>query len=283
MARIAILTDSSANLHPVSAGGQILHIIPLTIHWSAETLYDGVDITPAEFYARLVKDPAAPTTSQPSPSDFLKRFEELSQSCDGILVLLISSGISGSVNSAQIAAGGFNKVPVAVVDTHSTSAGLALVVQAALRAAEQGCTLQEVRQAAVEVIQRLHVFFMVDTLKYLHRGGRIGGAAHLFGSAFDIRPILCFDAEGKLDALERVRTRKKALARLGDLAEERLGGRPARLSVLHADDPAAAEALRGCLAERFHLLESSVYEISPVIGVHVGPGTIGVAFYPDGA
>jgi len=281
MARIAILTDSTANMPPEWVERFNILVVPLKIHWGGETLVDGVDITPAQFYERLAKDPISPTTSQPSPEAFLQAFEKLAPSCEGIIVPLISSGISGTVASAQIAASQFRRVPVQIVDSHSASAGLALTVLAGARAAEQGCSLEEVAQAARSAARGMYFYFVVDTLEYLHRGGRIGGAARFFGSALSIKPILFFDNEGKIDALERVRTKRKALERLIDLAEEKAGGRPVHLGLLHATAPDAAAELQARLLERLNCREAHTFELSPTIGAHVGPGTVGVAFHAD--
>jgi len=281
MNNIAILTDSTANL-PVEWVKQYnILVIPLKIHWGNETLLDGVDITPNEFYTRLSHSNSLPTTSQPSVQDFLQAFERLAEGADGIVVPLISSGISGTVDSARLAARQFNRVPVEIVDTRVTSAGQALVVLAAARAAEQGASLQEVRQAADEVVKRLHVFFAVDTLEYLHRGGRIGGASRYLGTMLNIKPILNFDVDGKLDALERARTKGKALQRLVALAEEKANGRPLHLGVIHANAPQIAQDFREQITRHLQCKEVFTLDLSPVIGVHVGPGAIGIALYAE--
>lgn len=281
MTKIAILTDSTANL-PVEWIEQYnIRVIPLKIHWLNVTTLDGVDIAPNEFYTRLAHSKSLPTTSQPSIQDFLQAFESLAERADGIIVPLISSGISGTVASAQAAARQFSRVPVEIVDTRVTSAGQALIVLAAARAAAQGKSLQEVRQVADEVVQRMHLFFAVDTLEYLHRGGRIGGASRYLGTALSIKPILYFDSEGKLDALERVRTKGKALQRLITLAEGKANGRSLNLSVIHANAPQVAQEFREQIAQHLHCNDVFTLELSPAIGVHVGPGTIGIAFYTE--
>lgn len=281
MARIALLTDSSTHLPPEMRERHDIQVIPLRLHWGEETLVDGVDITPAEFYTRLAASSTLPSTSQPSTYDFLQVFDRLASQYDGVLAPLISSGISGTVASALAASAEFTKVPVAVVDTHSTSAGLALVVLAAARAIEQGGSLPEVTQVARDVVQKLHVFFVVDTLKYLHKGGRIGGASRYLGSALSIKPLLFFDGEGKIDALERVRTKRKALTRLVELAEEKAGGKPVHVGVMHASAPEEAAEFQSRLAERLKCEQLHTFELSPVIGTHVGPGAIGLALYVD--
>lgn len=281
MPRIAVLTDSSAYLPPDILKRYDIHVIPFKLHWDGEILVDGIDLTPAEFYTRLATSPTLPTTSQLSRHDFLQAFNALAPRYEGILMPLISSGVSGTVASAIAAAADFDRIPVEVVDTHSTSAGLALVVQAAARAVEQGRSLSEAAQITREIARKTRLFFAVETLSYLHKGGRIGGAARYLGTALDIKPILFFNAEGKIDALERVRTKKKAFNRLLALAEEEAGGRAAHIGVLHANAAEEAQALFHGLTERLNCKECYTFELCPAIGVHVGPGTVGLALYAE--
>jgi DegV family protein with EDD domain len=281
MPKIAILTDSTANLPKEWSDQYNVRVIPLKIHWENSTFFDGIDITPNEFYTRLTHSKSIPTTSQPSIQDFLHAFESQADQADGIVVPLISSGISGTVASAQAAACQFSRVPVEIVDTHVTSAGQVLVVRAAVRAAVQGKSLHEVRQALDEIVQRLHVFFAVDTLEYLHRGGRINGASRYMGTALKIKPILYFNSDGKIDALERMRTKRNALQRLITLTEEQANGRPVHVGIIHANTSEVAQEFRDEVTQRLNCMEIFTVELSPVIGIHVGPGTIGIAVYTD--
>lgn len=281
MSRIAILTDSSAYLRPDIVHQYNLQVMPLKVHWREETFLDGVEITPEEFYVRLANETVLPTTSQPSMHEFLQVFEELAPDCDGIIVPLISSGISGTVASALAASAEFSKVPIEIIDTHVTTAGLAMIVLAIARAIEKGASLDEVAKLARSIADKMHTYFVVDTLEYLHKGGRIGGASRYLGTALSIKPILTFDDEGKIDALERVRTRRKALARLIELAKGTSDGHPVRAGVIHANAQEDAVKFRDELIENLHLKEIDIFELSPVIGTHVGPGTIGLSLYRD--
>jgi DegV family protein with EDD domain len=281
MPKIAILTDSTASLPQAWVEQYHVRVIPLKIHWGDETFLDGVDLTPDEFYRRLPQSKTLPTTSQPAVNDFLQAFESLADQVDSILALLISSGISGAVGSAQAAALQFSRVPVEIVDTHITSMGQVLILLAAARAVELGKSLQEAKQTAEAIVPRLHTFFAVDTLEYLHRGGRINTATRYLGTALAIKPILFFNQQGKIDALERVRTKHKALQRLIALAEEQANGHPVHVGIVHANVPQAAQAFRDEVAQRLDCKEIFIVECSPVIGVHVGPGTIGIALYAE--
>ncbi|HEY62190.1 MAG TPA: DegV family protein [Anaerolineae bacterium] len=279
MSKVGIVTDSTANLHPEVIERFNIHIIPLKLHWETESFLDGVDISPTEFYVKLAKEPHLPTTSQPSVQDFIQLFDEMVPYCNGIVVPLISSGISGTVASAQSAAAEFTKVPVRVVDTRITSAGQALVVMAAARAADRGADINEVAQIAREISDKIHTFFAVDTLEYLHKGGRIGGATRYLGTALKIKPILTFTDEGKIDALERVRTNHKAHERLIELIKKNSDSSPLKVGVMHASAPQEAADIQTIISQNFDCEEIDIYELSPVIGTHVGPGTIGVSFY----
>jgi len=279
MSKIAIVTDSTAYLPKAFVDRHDIRVVPLKIHWDDTNFEDGVDITPVEFYERLAKSPTIPTTSQPPVDEFLEIYEELAADHDGIIVPLISSGISGTVSSARIAASAFSKSPVEVIDTRSTAAGLALVVNAIAQAVVEGKSLSATKELAEAIVQRLELYFAVDTLKYLHKGGRIGGASRYFGTALSIKPILYLDHQGKIDALERVRTKRKAMAKLVQFAAEKAAGKPVHVGIIHANALEAAKDIQNQLLDQLDCKQPEIYNLSPVIGTHVGPGTIGIAFY----
>lgn len=280
MSSVGIITDSTAYLPEEIIRQYDIRIVPLFIHWDGETYRDGIDITPDEFYERLRKSRTLPTTSQPSIQDFLQTYEEMATRYDAIVAVLISSGISGTVASATAAAKEFDKIPVTIVDSKSTSVAQGYAALEAARVAQAGGTLAEVEQAAQRVVALTHTFFVVDTLKYLHKGGRIGGAARYLGTALNIKPILYFDKEGKIDALERVRSKKRALRRIIELARERVGERPVNVGVIHANAREEGEAFKAQVEQSLNCREVMFVELSPVLGTHVGPGTIGLGLYP---
>jgi len=280
MTKIAVLTDSTAYLPPELVKQYGIHVIPLKVLWGSDTLLDGVEITADEFIERLAKDPTHPTTTQPNPEDFLQLYEELAKEYDAIVTTLISNDLSGTVNSAEAAASEFNSIPVRVVDSRLTTMGLGFSALAAARAAANGTTLDEVEHAARSAAAATRVLFVVETLEYLHRNGRIGGAAKLFGSALSIKPLLHLN-EGRVDALEKVRTKKKAVERMLELATEYANGRPVRAAVVHAGARGEAAALKQSVAGQFNCIELHMTEISPVISNHTGPGTVGLALSPE--
>jgi len=279
MNKIAFITDSTAYLSPAFVKENEITVIPLNLHWDDTNYRDSVNITPSKFYEMLAKSKTIPTTSQPTYGEFEVIIKELSQTNEAIIAVLISSGISGTVDSALMAQKHLSDIALEVVDSKTTSAGLALLVKALVGARSKGANSAEIVALANKIIDNMGIFFMVDTMEYLYKGGRIGGASRFLGSALDIKPILFLTKEGKIDALEKVRTKKKAVQRLMDLAVEKAAGKKARVGVIHAQVPDDAEQVKQALAQRMDCVEMEVYELSPVIGTHVGPGTLGIAVH----
>lgn len=280
MTKIALVTDSTPCLTPEMILKYDIHVVPLKLQWD-QTYRDGVDIQPAQFYSKLEHARSLPTTSQPSSEEFRLIYERLAQEYAGILVVLISSGISGTFSSALTAAGDFNLVPVEVIDTKLAAGSQALVVLAAGRALEAGASLEEAAAVVRRACENMHVFFTVDTLEYLHKGGRIGGASRYMGTLLDIKPVLFLTPDGKIDALERVRTRRKALDRLVELLVMNAAHNPVHLCVFHASAFQAAQEVMERSSIQVNCRESILLDLSPVIGAHVGPGTVGVAIYSE--
>jgi DegV family protein with EDD domain len=278
MSRIAVVTDSTAYLPPELVAQYGIYVIPQQLAWGDETFLDGVTMDPQTFYERLSRSANIPTTAQASAGEFADLFAEAARNADGIVGVFISTEMSGTVASASAAQELLPDLPIEVVDSRSTSMGLGFVALAAARAAAEGKGLGEVAAAALELVRRANVFFVVETLKYLHQGGRIGGASRLLGSALRIKPLLHLN-EGRVDALERVRTKRKAVERMLEVMAERVGNAPVHAAVIHANVPEEAIRLREQVRERFPCAELHLAELSPVIGTHVGPGTVGVAFY----
>jgi DegV family protein with EDD domain len=279
--RIAVVTDSTAYLPPEVQERLGISTIPLNLLWGEEVLKDGVDIDPPTFYQRLGSDRVLPTTSQPSAGEFVDFFRRVAEErrADTVVGVFISAGLSGTVASAEMAKGMLSDLRVEVVDSRSTSMGLGFQAMAAAEAARAGASLEEVVEAVRRVQYRLQVIFVVDTLEFLHRGGRIGGAQRFLGTALKIKPLLELEG-GKIEGLEKVRTKKKAVARMLEVALERKGSAPAvRAAVVHADVLDECLALKEEVEALLGPEEMYISEVSPVIGTHTGPGTLGVAFY----
>ncbi len=277
--KIVVVTDSSAYIPSSALGNFNIPVIPLWLIWGDERFRDGVDIDPPAFYRRLRESKDFPTTSQPSAGEFIDFFRQVGAGADAIVGVFISSKLSGTIPSAEAAKEQLPGMTIRIVDSLSTSMGLGFAALAAARAAAAGKTLDEVVTAAESVRDRMNVLFAVDTLEYLHRGGRIGGAKRFLGTALNIKPLLHLD-DGRVEALAQVRTKRKAVAQMLDVVEERLAGKPmAEVSVLDVDAPEEGDALARQVEERFGI--SPVYRttVSPVIGTHAGPGTVGICFY----
>lgn len=277
MAKIAIITDSTAYLEKDYVKKHNIQVIPLNLHWDEDTFKDNVDISADEFYDRLNASSTLPTTSQPTYGEFKVIFKKYAADYDGIIVALISSGISGTIDSALMAQKEFKDIPVEVIDTKTTAGGLAIVVKAIAAAVESGKSLQEVSALARTISASVCTYFVVDTLKYLHKGGRIGGASRYFGTALSIKPILYLNEEGKIEAFEKVRTKKKAVERLLELAVEKAAGEKCYVAIYHAQALQEAETIRDEIQEMLDCYEVGIYPLSPVIGTHVGPGALGIS------
>jgi DegV family protein with EDD domain len=278
MSKVAIVTDSTATIPADLRQQYDIHVLPQVLIWGEETLLDGVDIQPDEFYRRLEKDPVHPKTSQVTPAAFNQIYSQLLENDREILAILVSRKLSGTIESATQALEFFPGASIEIVDSQSVAMALGFQVLATARAVEEGASLQEAKAVAEKAAPHTGVVFAVDTLEYLHRGGRIGGGARFLGTALNIKPILEV-LDGKIEAVERVRTRKKSLNRLVELIEERVGGRqPVRLATLHANAAEEARILLDETSQRLDAVESVFTEVSPVVGTHAGPGTVGLAY-----
>ena len=281
MAGIALITDSTASLPTELARRYNIHVIPTYVIVGGKTFLDGVDLAPGEFYRLLQEAETLPTTSQPSVGDFVELYTELSQEAEDILSIHLSDQLSATMSSALAARKEMGAVSIYIIDSRSASMGLGFIVLAAARAVEAGKGLPQVIEAIESLIPRMNVIFVVDTLEYLRRGGRIGGASALIGSILSIKPIL-YLKDGRVEVLEKVRTKSRAKERLLEIMAERLGsGRGVHVAILHADALEEAQVLEDQIVRQFEPVELYVDELNPVVGTHVGPGTIGLVFYAE--
>lgn len=278
--RIAIMTDSTSDLPANLATELGIEVIPLYVIFGEEHLRDGVDIDTAAFYTRLAQGPHHPSTSQPTPADFVKAIEACE--ADEIVCIHISNRLSGTVASANAARDEISK-PVHVVDSMSVSMGLGFQVMAAARARNAGATVEEIIAAVTRVRDTLQVVFTVETLEFLHRGGRIGSGAKMLGTALQLKPVLTVDiSTGLIDAVERVRSRKKSLVRLPEYVLERIdGSQPLRVAVMHWLAPVEAETVLADMRARANVIEEVNTYVGPVVGTHTGPGVLGLAVHVD--
>ena len=281
MSKVAVVTDSTAYIPQELTQGLNIQVVPLQVIWGDETFRDGVDIQPDEFYTRLKTAKVMPTTSQPSPAEFSKVYQRLLEEGYDILSVQISTKLSGTMDSAIQAKANFPGEHIELVDSNTTSMALGFPVLAAARAAAQGANLQECRQLAEKGCSQSGVLFAVNTLEFLRRGGRIGGAAAFLGTMLNLKPLLEL-RDGHIEAIERVRTMNKAIDRLLDLFQERVGDRrPVHIACIQASAPEEGQKLLERARLRFKeedVKDLLLTQVSPVIGTHVGPGTIGLVF-----
>lgn len=270
--RVAVVTDSTAFLPP---GLDDVRVVPLRVSLGSQERTDGVDVGPEDVAAAL-REKVAVTTSRPAPAEFAAAFRAcLDGGATHVVSVHLAAALSGTWESATLAAQDFPHGVVRVVDSRSTAAALGFAVQAAAEAARDGASAAQVQGAATEVVDRTRTLFCVETIEYLRRGGRIGTAAGLLATSLSIKPILQM-VEGRIVALEKVRTSTKALARLVQLTAESAGDGPVDLAVHHlaARDRAqqVAAQLRAAVPS---IGELYVAELGPVIAAHLGPGVIG--------
>jgi DegV family protein with EDD domain len=281
MPKIAIVTDSTAYLPPGLIQKHKLTITPLVVIWGEETFEDGVDIQPSQFYTRLKTAKVMPSTSQATPATMVAAFESLiMQDYDEILGIFLSSNLSGTIDSAMQAKDLMQKgaEKVTIVDSKTTAMALGFQVLAVANAIENGANLGDAVALAEKARANTGVFFAVDTLEFLHRGGRIGGAQRFLGTALNMKPVLTLQ-DGRVEALERIRTKKKAHNRVLELITEQVQGKDnIRLATLSANAEVDAKALLENAEKQLNPVETIFTEISPVLGTHVGPGTVGLAY-----
>jgi DegV family protein with EDD domain len=279
MSKVAIVTDSTAYLPENLVSAYNITVVPLVVIWGEETLRDNIDIGPDEFYERLSHTKVMPSTSQATIKAFTDAFQKLHEQGYEILTLVISSALSGTLDSAIQAKKAVPDATIELLDSKFTSVPLAFMALSAARAAKRGASLEECKQIAAAIRENSNVFFAVDTLEFLHRGGRIGGASRFLGTALNLKPILYLE-EGKIEALEKVRTAKRAHSRLLELLQEHTSGKTPinMMGVVNAAAPESANTLLEGVKAQFSPNEVLIANLSPVIGTHTGPGTVGVAY-----
>jgi DegV family protein with EDD domain len=279
MSSIAIITDTDSSLPAEWATRYGIHQVPITIHFGEEVLRTGIDIDDARLFARVDREGVLPTTSAPSPGDFVAAYQAaFDAGADALICFCISSAVSATYNAAVVARNTMSERNISVVDTCKLSLVQGYMTIAAAEAAQAGASVPEILALATSVGERARLYACLATLKYLAMSGRVGHLAAGMASLLDVKPILTI-REGKLDMLERVRTRRRAWERVINLTVEALKGKePERMAILHVAAPAEAQAfadqLRTCAKCPTEL---PLVGITPGLSVHSGAGTVGVA------
>lgn len=279
--KVAIVTDSTVNLPVDIIREHNIYVIPQILNWEGRSYLDQVDISTDEFYERLPGSKDLPKTSQPSPGQFTEHFEKVAEGAESIVAIFVSQELSGTIQSAHLGAEAMGDYPIEIVDSRSVSLGLGLLVVAAARYAAEGHELAEVAAYVRDLVPRLRVLFVVDTLEYLHKGGRIGGAKRLVGSLLSMKPVLHLE-DGKIEPLASIRTKNKAIQHmldvvLGEMKEKK----NVHAGVIHAHAPADAAYIAEQVRAGANPKELLVNELTPVIGANVGPGVVGMGYYTE--
>jgi DegV family protein with EDD domain len=269
---VAVVVDSTSDIPPHLREELGIAVVPLTILFGKEAYLDGVEMSTEEFYNRLVKDPVHPSTSQPSPGAFAETYQQLAKDHDGIISIHLSGKLSGTVRSAEQAREMVPDVPIRVIDSGSVSMGFGFLGIEAAKLARAGKSLDEIAAHIESLVPNIRLWAVLDTLEYLRRGGRIGRAGAFLGTLLNVKPLI--QIKGEVLPSERVRTHKKAIARMVELASAEAPYK--YLAVLHSRAQQYAEELADQLGAIHPRAEIIVAELTGVIGVHGGPGVVGV-------
>ncbi|HCH09036.1 MAG TPA: DegV family protein [Dehalococcoidia bacterium] len=273
---IKVVTDSTSDLPADVAESWGIEVVPLNVHFGSDVYKDRVNLMPDTFYDKLINGDVLPTTSQPSVGEFIDVYERLGSDADGIVSVHISEKLSGTMNSARLASQQANAdCPIEVVDTFQVSMGVGICAMEAAEVANSGGDMNQVILAARNAVTRSQCFFMLETLEFLQKGGRIGKAQALIGNLLKIRPMLMLQ-EGEVHPLGRERTRRKGIAKLVDTVEELapISG----LAVMYSTGPYEAQTLAQNVSKfMIEGREPMMLQIGPVIGTYAGPDTLGIA------
>ena len=278
---VKIVVATSAGLEPAVAQQLDITIVPLRVHFGTETLRDGVDITVNAFLERLAASKQFPTTSQPPAGDFIEIYKKLRSQGHEVLVVSLSNKLSGTLMSANTAKQQLADEHITVFDTLNVASGEALLVIEAAHMAQAGYSVPDIVARLEAMRPKIRLFFVVDTLEYLAKGGRVSNAQAFIGSVLQMKPILMVE-NGLVEGYERIRTTSKAHARLRGIVEEGIQGKAnLRVGVMYTSIKEAAHALADELRTKYRLSDVLVQTISPAVSAHTGPRALGVAFYGE--
>jgi len=280
MARIGIVTDSTAHVPDDLVAKYDLRVAHLSVLFGRESVREH-DISIEDFFRRAKASPTLPTSSQPTPDEFLRVYRDLAQDHDSIIVVTMSHKLSGTINSARLAAGMMadEGVRITIVDTLSAWMGTGLMAVAAGQAAQAGKSHEECVALVEDLVKRMQILLVVDTLEYLQRGGRIGGAQAMIGTMLQIKPVLTV-RDGLVQPLERVRTKRKAVERIVDLLADHVKDQSYTAAVGYTTTLEEAEQMRETIRRRApQVRDFYISPVSPVVAVHLGPGALGLVYY----
>lgn len=286
MGRTVVVTDSVSCLPPELLSLYSIYVVPLLIIHDGRSYRDGIDISPTEVYRIMRKKGVLPTTSVPSPADILGTYLEASEKGESILCITVT-GLQSKVYDTALLAREMAKTElpgttIEVMDSRAVAGALGFIVLAAAQAAHAGGSLDEVREAAESMVPRVNTVFALDTLYYLARTGRIGRAAAWAGVLLDMKPVVEHPPTvGETIPVARPRTKSKAVSLLLKIMAERVGDSPVHAIVHHGDELEEAERFRDRVASQFNCVQLYLSDFPPAMGVHAGPGLLGVSFYAE--
>lgn len=266
-----VVTDSTADVPPAWRERYRIEVVPLRVLFGNESFRDRVELSDEQFFARLRTASQLPTTSAPAPGEFAAVYERLSRECDGVISIHLGGNLSGTVESARLGAQAVDGFPVHVVDSRS----LTMCVGFLCQVAAESPSLEEAVSRVEARVPRQRILALLDTLRYLEMGGRVGRARAMIGTALDLKPILVV-ADGEIKPLDRVRTRRRALGRLVELFRQDLPVE--RVAVMHAEAVPEAEQIRADLTAELPGLDVETGQIGPVLATHTGPGAVGMVY-----
>lgn len=276
---VKIITDTTSCLLPEIASKFNIPVIPQVINFGEESFLEGIDMDIDEFMRRLKSSSILPKTAAPPPELFVQEFDRLVPLGEPIICIHPSTEVSGTVRSASVAAQDFPGAEIHIIDTRLVGSPIAVLVTLAAEWAAEGADAQTIVSRVNEMAKRCRLYFLVDTLEYLARGGRIGGAAALLGGVLQIKPILRIH-DGKVDQYERERTHKRAVARLKEIVREQIPmDGSGYLTILEAGAREQAEAIASELGAAINQEQVQVYKMPPAIVTHGGPGILGAGFF----
>lgn len=278
MGRISIVTDSTSDIPENLKEGLDITVIPLKIYFGEEEFREGVDITPKEFYAKLKTFEGLPRTSQPSPADFVECYKKLAENgTDHIISIHLSSRLSGTYQAAVLAKD-LVDIPVDVIDSRAASIMIGFMAIEAAKAAKQGKDREYILNMLHDMINNIKAYFVVDTLEYLRRGGRIGKAAVFLGNLFSLKPMLTIQ-DGLVAPVEKIHGKTKVLDKMIERIVRETKGRPLKGAFVHADSEEFVVSHMEQVKSKCNFTELNVSTLGAVIGLYAGPGTVGIVFY----
>lgn len=278
MHQVRIVTDSNCHIPSPLCQELEIRVVQMPYVWDGVTYLDEIDMGLREFYSRLRQSDTIPTTSAPTPGAFRHVFEDLAKSGDPIIVIHVGSEFSSTFKTAELAKEMVPDVGIHLIDSHSNALGLGFQVLAIARAARRGAGLEDLVAIADQAREATGVVFAAQDVKYLHRGGRIHFGQRILASTLNLVPLMEI-SNGPIELAGTVRGFKKAMVRLVEMIQDRLGdGAPIRVGIVHADNEADAYRLRRTVEDLINPDELILEEISPVLGTHIGPGAVGLAY-----